>query len=325
MSDRLQGADPIELIRCTVGDRSYALELACVRELVHIENLRPGIPRSGVLGWLLRPSGKVPVYSGRVLFEGSADPELRRGQIILLLELAQQRFGLLVDGTSRVTRVQRGAILPLPALMQDPLAPIFDGVVCIEDELVLLLAADRLVPGAVPAPDRRSGIRLAGQIWPEPVPASRPSNGLQKLIVFEVPGKTRLDVRCRLALSVLQAPEILLPLAPLIVPTAPSFVRGLVVWRNRPLPVLDLARLLRLAHDSSETSGRLLLARAPARAEFCTIRIRPEVRIESLPLPHRPSTRKLPIPASLLKGVFERPGEILVLPDLDAILTPPTN
>jgi hypothetical protein len=42
----------------------------------------------------------------------------------------------------------------------------------------------------------------------------------------------------------------------------------------------------------------------------------------SPPLPHRSSARKPPFPEPFIKGVFERPGELLVLPDLDEILTP---
>ncbi len=124
-------------------------------------------------------------------------------------------------------------------------------------------------------------------------------------------------------LSITQVTEVLRPRPLIPVPTAPPFVLGLINWRDRPVPIIDLdARLGSTASPKSPANGhsRLIIARSVGRDAFVGFPIQSVVRTLPLPLPHQASTQTLPIDQTLVKGVVKLEDETLALPDIQRIL-----
>jgi chemotaxis signal transduction protein len=137
-----------------------------------------------------------------------------------------------------------------------------------------------------------------------------------KMVLFS----TAPDQRFMFGLSLSQVPQILRPLPLTPVPGATPEVLGLVEWRNVPLAVLDLSRRLGGPAAPMTPDGRLLIARAAHTRAFVGLAIRSQIRIHSLPMAHRVSTRHVPLQESLLRGRFELKNDMLLIPDIDRLL-----
>jgi chemotaxis signal transduction protein len=152
---------------------------------------------------------------------------------------------------------------------------------------------------------------------------------------FLLPQDSEATPALTFALSLSQVPEVL-ELPPMIpVPFAPAFVSGLIRWRDRVVPVIDLARRLGLPNDGEEMpeKTRLLIVRSGRGTDPIIGRggsrlelwggfvVRSDVRITPVPPAHRTSKSSVPLAPEMTSGVFEGPEGRLVIPDLRTILT----
>ena len=346
------------------------------------------------MGWLPDERGDIPVFSlasrlGRPSKKGSA---LQR--IVVLNPPPQvgspphpphewggvegeQPWALLVDRVSRVIQVPADRVIPLPPIVVNPSADYFQGVIKLDEELILFLAPERLHPNASlpPAPPQAGGSEgrpqaggsegrpqaegsegrpqaegSEGEAREAASPSSRPptvgAGGQRRsygqIVVFSIAESHLAEQTLSFGLSISQVPEILNPLPMIPVPAAPAFVLGLVNWRGRPVPVIDLARRLGLAPEAAPSAnGRthLIIARdksyvlpVPNPAEGDSSKgesnqgvlvgfpVRPAIRVLRLPIAHRPCRRTLPLDQTLTRGIAELENETLVVPDIRGIL-----
>jgi chemotaxis signal transduction protein len=307
-----QSVDALRLIRCGLGDETYALDMARVRGIEHTTGLRRADAPGGVVGYLPGPVDEVPVLSladrlGRPSSVGLT------GQHIVVLGGAGGPWGLLVERVSQVTPVAGSAVAALPPLVVNPEARVFRGLVQIDAEWLLLLAPERLGP----APESE------GTWQPAPPPAAPDLTALRnrrqaadQLILFPAASPERGRKRLSFGLSVAQVLEVseLVPILP--VPLAPDHVRGLVQWRGLALPVLDLAGRLRLPPTDADRKARLVIAYAGRDAGVAAFLVRSPVRMLPLPVPHQPCDRPLSPDPALTFAAFDLRGETVVVPDL---------
>jgi chemotaxis signal transduction protein len=123
-------------------------------------------------------------------------------------------------------------------------------------------------------------------------------------------------------LSLAQVEEVLRAGAVTPVPGAGGGLLGVVLWRDRVVPVVDLARRAGLAPPAAGPPGRLLVVRGVRRPGRVAFPVRADLRVEPLPLPSRAwadGPRLSPLAAL---GVFELAAGTVVVPDVDRILTP---
>jgi len=118
------------------------------------------------------------------------------------------------------------------------------------------------------------------------------------------------------------------------VPAAPAFVLGLVNWRDRPVPVIDLAGRLGLASEANlSANGRthLIIARDKGHVlgsskggsnqdALVGFLVRLAIRVLRLPIAHQPCSRTLPLNQALTRGIVELENETLVILDIRGIL-----
>lgn len=170
----------------------------------------------------------------------------------------------------------------------------------------------------------RAPRKMPGQAFS--TPARRDTTAEMKrgrqIVVFTTPGAPVGGRGVSFALSISQVPEILNPVPLTRVPVAPPFVLGLINWRDRPVPVIDLDWRLGLRNALGGDTGRtrLLIARGRRPDALVGFLIHPSVRTLRLPIAHRASDRDLALDPRLTRGVIEMGNETVIIPDVQALL-----
>jgi chemotaxis signal transduction protein len=325
------------------------------------------------VGWLPGNEGDIPVFSlANQLGRFSPAPlstEGRSGALQRIVVLnppppppqaggseGVQPWALLVDRVSQVIQIPADRVVPLPPIVVNPSADYFKGIIKLDEQLILFLSPERLHPDA--SLSAGGPVRKAASSSPGPFLSTRSPTasaegqrlGHGQIVIFSIaelhPGERALSF----GLSISQVPEILEPLPMIPVPAAPAFVLGLVNWRDRPVPVIDLASRLGLAPEANRpANGRtcLIVARdkghvlpvpSPAlspvegiargssskggsnQGAWVGFLARPGIRVLRLPIAHQPCSRTLPLDQTLTRGIVELENETLVIPDIRGIL-----
>ena len=353
MPNQIQTNDTLRLIQCTVGDETYGLNMSWVRNIQRADRLRPvsraEVDTAGLIGWLPGLESDIPIFSlaNRLgLTDRSAQSTSPAGdgalQRIIVLpsplppadptEQREQLWALLVDQVSPVIQIPSANFYPLPAIVADPATNYFEGIISLEEALVLLLSPAWLHPQESNSESDFEEVshHIAGSpqmpTTNRPNPANltpktqNPKSSARRIMVFSTSSE---DQVYSFGLSITQIPEVLRPRPLTPVPTAPPFVLGLVNWRDRPVPIIDLDARLGLAPQTKPTANRhtrLIIARGVDQDTFVGFAIQAGVRVLRLPLPHQPISNPLPLDQTLVKGAFDIEGKTLVLPDIQNIM-----
>jgi chemotaxis signal transduction protein len=277
-----------------------------------------------VSGWLLGAREDVPVWSlARLL--GRPEGRAARGDRAVLMVPAAGgggRFGLLVDRVESFEAPPRGAH-PLPAPFVLARVAGFHGVVRTADGLLL-----RLDPQAL-RPDRPSCDHVAASAPEEPAVSPEEAfaggaaaylqygRGIGRVLIAELLAESADGRRISLALSAAQVREVVGAQEIVPVPGAPDHLPGLVLWRDRPLPVLDLARLV--AGPDRPSPSALPASRfvvASAGTEEIALPVGRDVRFERLPLPARPLRLPPELRIAEVLGGYDLAGSLLLVFDI---------
>jgi purine-binding chemotaxis protein CheW len=311
---RQSGNAALRLIRCGLGDETFALDMARVRGIERAAGLRWDEGPGGAVGFLPGPGDELPVVSlaDRLGARYIAAPG---GQHVIVLGGAGGPWGLLVDRVSQVTPVAASGVVALPPLAVNPEAPFFRGLVRLDADWLLLLAPERLGP----APETDGPWQASSPpLTPDLAALAGRRQGTDQMILFPAADPQRGQKRLSFGLSVAQVLEVSEPLPILPVPLAPGHVRGLIHWHGLALPVLDLAGRLGLPPTDADRKARLVIAYAGREAGVAAFLVRAPVRVLPLPVPHQPCDRPLPLEQALTLAAFDLRGEAVVIPDLAA-------
>ncbi len=306
-------------------------------------------------------AGDIPVYSLAALLGLPETPGADGRGPILVVGGAGDRRGLQVDRVARAAGGPGEAPLALPEAVRAACGGRFTAALPLDDgRLALVIAPDRLRPdgeaaeaavraagngargkgdagvsgiyGAVASNGAsfRAGSRSPRAAAPAPASAQPSTRRLGAVALFSSdpdgrPGATLFG------LSLAQVEEVLraVPVTP--VPGAADDLLGLVVWRGRAVPVVDLGRRFDprrpgaggpSGRSDAAVPGRLLVARAVRRPEWIAFPVRADLRVEPLPLPSRAWADGPRISPLAALGVFELAAGTVVVPDVDRILTP---
>jgi len=124
------------------------------------------------------------------------------------------------------------------------------------------------------------------------------------------------------ALSITQVLEILAPLPVIPVPGSPPGILGLVHWRDRAVPMLDMSRRFDLPGTNGHVNGRLMIVRSVfrKREQVAGFIVHPAIRMLRLPVNYNAGCTQALIPAKFVKGVVEIDGQVTIFPDISRIL-----
>lgn len=135
----------IQYITFFLDQEEYALELLKIKEIIAFRPLTR-VPRmGGFIQGILNLRGVIlPVFDPRKKFDLPPRP-YDPHTMILILELAGRLVGLIVDTASDVVDLTPEAIQPTPDFSAPIQSDYIQGIGSVEDRLVILLNADRLL------------------------------------------------------------------------------------------------------------------------------------------------------------------------------------
>ena len=158
--------------------------------------------------------------------------------------------------------------------------------------------------------------------------SSKPIVSEGEVLIFpartpEVSGK-----RMHFVFSALQIEDILKETTIHSVPLCPIFSEGIAEWRGRVLPVISLEACLGLVTPTLPESQRLIVVRTPKKMDAQSVESKgilimsSAVRKIKLPIPCMPfEYNEMFSDNTLLKGVFEGEEALLIVVDMEKILS----
>lgn len=333
------GAGSQRLVRCSVGNDTFFLDSDWLDSIQVIENLYPSRSADGSIGWIRRFDEKVPVFRlADQIYESR--PVASRQGVIMVLRRNEKLWAMVVDKVAAAGNIPSERIFPLPAIAGADAGGIFSSAIVDEEGIVLHLSAERLVPGHVsgmeekrrsvaPAPAVFSRVRTSiarAENSPVPTQTEVEQKAGMQLITFSLVHEQAVEQPMRLAVTASQALEIASGLPMTVVPHAPGFLAGLVKWRSMPVPVVDLASWLGLSAAPYVPGSRLLICRGTTGrsqrdAGLLAVAAVDDIRKLDLPIDYKPWPQKVGWNASLALGIYKTERTMLVVPDLDAVLS----
>ncbi|MGH7808066.1 MAG: chemotaxis protein CheW [Thermodesulfobacteriota bacterium] len=312
----------LQFIRFGIGEKTtYCMDMSSVGSIMRLDSLKPNPEDKEPAGWLLMNRESVPVFNIAKRLGQSMVGDPNTGRIVVL-DAKPNPWGFIVDRVLGVIQAEEENVFPMPSALQSPSSDFYNGVIKLEDELILYFSPERLNPQKDSSSEERKKERRKQEfIRPKSV-ASRhnQTSTKERRILFFYTMDSRPNERpIVFGLSITQVLEILEPLSIIPVPVSAPFVLGLVNWRNRPVPVIDLNVRLGIGLHSFESISRLLIARTQSNGELIGFHIKPNVSVQSLPIPNQVCSRVLRVDKGFTRGVFELENETLVVPDIDMV------
>ncbi len=318
MSD-VRNLNAERMIQCFVGEEVYCVATSRLRGIQRSEGFSLNDNGSQPDGWLTGRRTKIPVFfmAGRL---GRPNVAVDRPGAILIIDGDPDPWGLAVDRASQVVALEAGQLLPMPPTLGELALRIFQGVVCLADSLALLVSPERLHPDSPPGP---SVSREPANARPKTSSGGDTQEAVShgRLIAFSLTNEEVTTERLVFGLSITQVSEMLEHQPLLQVPNSSPVMLGLVHWRDRVLPVIDLGALVGLPAIGHDATERLIVCRAPDTGSFFAIPSTADVWGEPVP-EQSPSAIAAPQPldTTFLRGAYAvGSGHLLLLPDLDGI------
>jgi len=151
-SDRMTVVTPVavraldQFVTFTCSDRAFGIDIMSVREIRSWSPTTelPGQPH-GAKGVLDIRGSVVQVYDLAVMLGGHGE-QSNTGQVVLVVSLAQQDVGLLVDTVSDIIFARQEDLRPVPPSSSGRGNPIVTGMFKHEDRLIAILELGALFP-----------------------------------------------------------------------------------------------------------------------------------------------------------------------------------
>lgn len=318
---------------CRLGEDRFAIDLSALLGVERTDRLQrlPADP-GGAIGWLLGAREDLPVYALARLLGRPDPPPAGRGSGVVLVYPGRADsggFGMLADGVERTERPVE-AIHPLPEPFQNAGVAGFGGVALAEGALSLLLDPEEIgrralrgtangaipaqAPGGPPRGDRESSGEEPGGATPRPG-GGRPAT---RVLIADLLARNASGRRISIALAPAQVAEVIEAPPVLAVPGAPARLPGIVLWRDRPIAVLDLASCLE-GSDRLSAFGRAdRFVIVATGKEPVAVPVGRDVRFERLSR-SAPARGAAPTAREVL-GAFDLPDSLLLVFDLDRSL-----
>ena len=316
-------------IQCWAGGMAYGLDMAWVRSIQRVDRLVREADDDGTVGWLSIGDQQVAVWSLADRL-GETAVSSNQSQRVIVLNDPNHLWGLLVDRVSQVETAVNADVHLVPSIALNPSKPYFDRVIRQGKELLMLLSPECLHPDSecLRMASMSGGWEqsLSGYQLPEKedVDEKRPFGSEQQgqIVIFQLPEQSDGD-SLSFVLSITQVPEILEPLPLLSVAGTDNYVTGIVNWRNRPVPIVELGQRFGMEKRSRRGGNgrlRLMIVRLPGNEELLGFMVRPNMRVVQLPIAHTSCPRPDTLPAAFVLGSLQSDGDTLIIPNLSNLI-----
>lgn len=299
----------LNLVRCTAGELVVGVEVGRVAAVERGERLAKR-PTGTANGTLRTREGEWPVVAlSRWLGAGSIAPT---GGQVVLFETKRGRVGLLVDRVSPVERVPEDDSLPIPTAAGSHAAALFSGVALTKTGPLVMLLVDNLgKPSrellAEPAP-----LSALDQLLAQSAP-KRPIAKNDRLLTFDRIEYPRSGGRpVVLALPLELVAEVYDAPGGTPLPGAEAHVRELVVWRDKPLVVIDAGKWVGLPERAAVTR-RVVVARLGGAA--VGLLAGPVVQVVAGSLPCVPMRSRVALRRANVLAALDASDQTVIVPD----------
>jgi len=312
----------LQFVCCSLGSKTYALDMSWVISIQHKEHLRYNIKGEEPLGWL---NGNIPVInlSSKLGIEKTAGNG-EKTQRIIVLKGRSGPWALIFDSVTQVISVPLNSVNLLPSIAANSSPCYFGGVIRLEEKLLLLLSPESINPDASTNVNKLKK-KTNGKSIIKSKSAIKHGNRVKQIVIFSVSEQLSREASFYLALSISQVLEILEPLPITPVPGAPYFVQGVISWRGEIVTIVDLCTRLGLSsEDNKQTRSRLVIVRSKVNADegiYVGFLVEPGVRFLRFPFAATPCRKSIPVNIKLARSVIELGKEILMIPDMQKIIS----
>ncbi len=137
----------MQLVSFHLADETFGVEITKVREINLMCDITH-VPQSPpfVKGLINLRSNVIPVVDLRTLF-GLPENELDSDSRIMVMQVGPRSIGIIVDGVDEVLRISNRDIAPPPATVSGVGNEYLEGLVRLEEQLLILLDIDRVLGG----------------------------------------------------------------------------------------------------------------------------------------------------------------------------------
>jgi purine-binding chemotaxis protein CheW len=134
-----------QLVCFTIADETYGIEIRVVRE-IRAWSATTALPNAAafVRGVTNLRGMVVPILDLRARF-GRGRTEPTKVHVVIVVAIESRVVGLLVDTVSDILTVAETEIRPVPEIGGAEAKEYLDGLVTLGDQMIALLAADRIV------------------------------------------------------------------------------------------------------------------------------------------------------------------------------------
>lgn len=304
--------DARAFFRVDLAGQAYGFPLEAIVEVTAVPDTIADLPRTEavLLGVCAYRGGLLPVVSGRALL-GLPDREGGRGERLVVLNLAGQRLGLVVDRLEAIVRAGADRLSRAPSLFNrgggeariDTVLRLADG-----RGVLAILTPERLLA------DERvtQWLALAAGAEEAQMAQSQTSVARERFIVLRL-GDERYGLPIAAVDEVVRAPEHLTRL-----PNAPAYVRGVMSLRGKAVPVIDQRLRLGASGQTAERGRVVVVTMDGLQAGFAVDAATEVLEVAADELLVAP---ELTGPeARLFDRAVERGGELILLIDPRALL-----
>ena len=304
-----------QLVTFTLDGVEFGLDIDRVQEITPRTAITPvpGSP-SFVLGVVNLRGMIIPVLDSRLRFHLPPNPPTDKTRIIIL-NLAGQPTGLMVDSVAEVVKLDDFTLRDTPPLVAGVRSEYLAGMVTAGTRLITLINLEKILDSA------EFGMREALADAGTGAAGFMNLDAAVEQVEEELPyvtftlGKEFFGINLKLVEEIIEVPAITK------VPDAPPYVLGVICLRDQVLPLLDFIQLLRVEPMASETEKMvILLSFGQAKLGIVVDGIQEIIRIREediLPPPQTLSEREV----ADLEGVVVRADRMVSLLKVLDIIT----
>ena len=140
--------DTRQIVTFRIGDEYYGLDIRAVREIRAwtAATTLPNTPEF-VRGVVNLRGMIVPILDLRARF-GRGMTEPTRTHVVIVVSVDTQLVGFLVDAVSDIVTISADGIMPLPSIDGSDAGECLDGIITIGEQMVALIAGERVAAPA---------------------------------------------------------------------------------------------------------------------------------------------------------------------------------
>lgn len=299
-----------QLVTFTLDGVEFGLDIDRVQEITPRTDITPvpGSP-SFVLGVVNLRGMIIPVLDSRLRFHLAPKPSTEKTRIIIL-RLAGQPTGLMVDSVAEVVKLDDFTLRETPPLVAGVRSDYLAGMVTAGTRLITLINLEKILDSAEFM--ERSSLLEAASGTPSFAltgleEAAEAAEDELPYVTFAL-GQESFGISLQLVEEIIELPPVTK------VPDAPDYVMGVICLREQVLPLLDFIQLLNV-QESAHPVNRdmvILLSFGTAKLGIAVDGIQEIIRVREQDILPPPQTLGEAETANL-EGVVIRPDRMVSL------------